>query len=896
MGTNSDTRTRAAGFEWVDKDPLGCDDGMIIYRWTEIDPVKLAQGNPIGPYLITAGGWKCHRIAGPEPVDFSSGRPVVNGQLEEVALGKLVDGDFIKIPIGLGQKDASIHAQPWAAQRFRPADTTLAWELLRPEDADKLESYDTLAGLCKALHKWSPFRYPKEHYEVDTIDAARINAAALLFDYWGNTLFRWEAAKKIIRKGSAVRNRNDGSTADSNKDLFMECALVPVNKNYVRAVRDVPARSQSRPLWVLARRELQIAVAVPPGMLVITKQVDPKLDSLKPHIDELEELASVLMEKIDRSETLLRSRTDFAAGIHAIDGLLDQYNAEMIRSGIGDGNLNAIVAQRVAALKENVAAIMPKVKAALKTTPLRELTAPARAETQGPIGNINRALGLVQEVDLAVSVDETAKKLYDKLFHDEPFARDLADWYRELLEQPPAPLEPRWKDPDWLRQLEWIDDRMTNSLELLRNAMSGHESADQIWDMLDRCGVADAKISGDVPVNPTSPVFAALSTFSTAYKFAKNIADLAIQLPGLRLKAIETAATWSIPKMSGLALAEGGAGSRALADRIFQKVKPHLSDDLKARIAVAVDAKDERSLAALAKEAKDRVNPPAALDAERAAITPQPKDPNPSIIKKTAILWGRTTGEDKIKGVLGLLGFAISVNNAIEKKTPLELGDYWNLTSSGGSCLLGNMPLVLKTLSQIEAAEGFKPVGATFGKVTAIVAILQGAVKLYQDAGKVHAALQGDDATAKTIAAFDMAADTLKEISAILALIALNPAVEAVFPEAALLAYVLAITGTVLSIMVQGMHPQITPPSTALCGVIMRLKSNPFFPVLAADKEFAKKFAELANLAQSEPFLPRIKADGFGSFEKRLKALGFRKDDIRQMMDNAGTIEWMRAT
>jgi hypothetical protein len=143
------------------------------------------------------------------PSTFVTPYLIPPGSLKTARTSKV--GDVVDVPLALS-------GMPWSVNRFFVEGSS--WE---PIPAG-LGSYKTLDELCKRLFESDPLRYA--YYDSSKKTAAERNdLALLLFDYWGNTGWRWATIEDKF--DWSVLKHDAGTIATQRGDNRISHVLLP---------------------------------------------------------------------------------------------------------------------------------------------------------------------------------------------------------------------------------------------------------------------------------------------------------------------------------------------------------------------------------------------------------------------------------------------------------------------------------------------------------------------------------------------------------------------------------------------------------------------------------------------------------------------------------------------
>lgn len=408
----------------------------------------------------------------------------------------------------------------------------------------------TLGDLCKHLVDLDPMQFPKEIYR-NASKTAPLNAATMLFDYWGNS--RWRAEK--IKDGE-IQNK-----------YWTDPDTIPIESVNGAAFQ-----------WVLRRKQIVPPTPVPPRLPARKRASPDLLKEVRAYGDMLRNKSRQIRALFLLSENLLKRRMEILREGRAI-----QIAAEVSRDSVGGAAQDAT---EIVSLLDDV---LPKAREFMLSEPL------------SGSDRFNSSMSTRGDID------GVTKMLHDLLF-TETYRKMLEEWWTWVLDirQTAMPLGPMGDDLDVLKEDESLHESMADALEVYVEAAYqgepelGFLTHDRLRDIYDAApeehATTPAKISGKTPVELA---LASSGKFlSTGRKASK-----------LGMKTLQAVVAWTVFKEGKAAIEAGGAAAEAFAEGIFKRVPKQLFDpasgaavDLQDAARAAIRAGDKDAANALCKK------------------------------------------------------------------------------------------------------------------------------------------------------------------------------------------------------------------------------------------------------------------------------------------------------
>lgn len=354
------------------------------------------RGKSSVPYVWTAKDDEYEHGAKPDGVTDPR---VTTYRIKPGALPGAVDFKPGK-EVAINLDDVPRMGEPWTINRFFPADE-FDWEELTGDALTGTASCQTIGELCQKLFAINPRKYPDHYYNFEkAAPKAKHDVAAMLFEYWDNTAFRYAVTKDGF----------DWSVLSEKKQGAAGIAA---------------AKGELRLRWVLVKRPTPIVRAVAPGQTVQNILAPPAVfGPLALHAREIEQATARARALLEQSGVYVKERTRLAHQTTALRVLVQ--TAASAR--VGDSTKAIALAGKAREVEQAIAekartAKLPELLGAQQGAP-----SPALAAV------IRRELGYVD--DIAAALTSCRDGLCGKLLDDgTSFARHIEDWLTWVIDK-----------------------------------------------------------------------------------------------------------------------------------------------------------------------------------------------------------------------------------------------------------------------------------------------------------------------------------------------------------------------------------------------------------------------------------------------------------------------------
>lgn len=730
--------------------------------------------------------------------------------------------------------------EPWTINRFYPADD-FDWEELTGDALTGTASCQTIGELCQKLFALDPRKYPDHTYNFDkATPKAKHDVAAMLFEYWENTAFRYAVTKDGF----------DWSVLGEKK------LLAP----------GIPAvKGDLRLKWVLVKKPTPIVRAVAPGGGAQSIVAPPAVfEPLAHHAREIEQATARARALLDQSAVYMKERTRLAHQTTALRVLLQ--TAASAR--VGDSTKAVALAGKARDVEQAIAekartAKLPELLAVQQGAP-----SPALAAV------IRRELGYVD--DIATALASCRDGLCGKLLDDgTSFARNVEDWLTWIIDKKQQQAQP----------VQAIYTRLSH-------AVTG---AFGIFEELDISDAYAAKVTAILDATPegafTDPRKAGATAMHKlgAVLGRERAASVWPWLENAGLTALDVVARGVVPAASNTWGNLAGPPSLTIAwiqltkwrefQRMIQSVRTDA--DYQTNMKRFVD----ETIANL--DAKGSKMPQAIKDKFRAAM--ESHDPSELAKIKRDVLdefSGTFQASNRAKVgalVLQLLTLAVAWADYYDKKkkgnaTALDLtADFMQ----SGQAVVGMVDVFIsvKNLSAAETSVGFRvarylpKIGMAFGAVGALVGLIS-SVKSGMDAEKA-----GDK--------LGMAVAGTTAVGNLFLLVAFGAwAAGTPLPGVNVAGLVLVIGGGLVGIAAEEYDKAKTRSSKAAVSLVHQIRSNPFYDTFAGGDGVSGALSELATAADAGD----VQKPPNNDFVRRALAdAGFDLETIEAVVDHASS-------